>query len=543
MAKHIFVFGGVLSSLGKGIASASIGFIFKQMGYRVIIQKLDPYLNVDPGTMSPYQHGEVFVTCDGAETDLDLGHYERFLDQELTQSENITSGKIYYKVISKEREGRYLGETVQVIPHITDEIKAYIKKNEVGYDIVITEVGGTVGDIESFQFLEAIRQFKIESKSTDCISILLTYVPVVKSAGELKTKPTQHAAIKLREIGIQPDVLMCRSELPFGSEIKDKIALFTNVKPQNVINAIDVDSIYEVPLSFYKQFIHRIICKHLKIEQKSVDLTTWKKFLQRVKHPSTSVKIAVCGKYVEHQDAYKSIVEAFIHAGAQNDVFVQIKWVDTQTFFTRKQIETELAGINGVLIPGGFDTRGILGKIESAGFAREKQIPFFGICLGMHIAVIEFASRVCNLTNPNSTEFDKDTQNPVIFLMKDQLYIKKYGGTMRLGNYPCHFSDNTKIRDIYQKADVDERHRHRYEFNNDYKEIFKENGFVFSGFSPDGLLVETIELENHPYFIGVQYHPEFKSRPIGSHPLFSSFVDAAKKQKNKKESICQSLKI
>ncbi len=503
------------------------------MNYSVRIQKLDPYLNVDPGTMSPYQHGEVFVTEDGAETDLDLGHYERFSESFLDKSANATSGKIYYSVINKEREGDYLGKTVQVIPHITDEIKKFITTNDEDNDIVITEVGGTVGDIESYQFLEAIRQLTLELGKNNCLSILLTYVPFIISAGELKTKPTQHAAIKLREIGIQPDILLCRSEKAFDEGIREKIALFTNVPKNSVINAIDVDSIYKVPFSFIKQNLQNIICNNLNMEDRPMDLTTWQKFIDFIDNPEDRIKVAICGKYVVHQDAYKSIVEAFVHAGVKNRLKVEIVWVDTEKINTQIKIEEILSKVNGILIPGGFDYRGAQGKIFSARYARENKIPFFGICLGMHIAVIEFAQNVCNLDGASSTEFDKQSRHPVIHIMKEQEYIQKYGATMRLGSYPCLLSEGSFIKDIYQNHLIKERHRHRYEFNNSYRNILQKKGFFVCGTSPDDMLVETVELTCHPFFIGVQYHPEFKSNPTNPHPLFTKFVECSYNNKIK----------
>jgi len=541
--KHIFVLGGVLSSLGKGIASSSIGFLLKKMGYRVNMQKLDPYLNIDPGTMSPYQHGEVFVTDDGAETDLDLGHYERFIDTPLSQSSNATSGRIYDTVLNNERKGKYLGKTVQVIPHITDEIKRIILEAQEDCDIVITEIGGTIGDIESFQFLEAIRQFKLESKICDCLVILLTYVPFIKAAGELKTKPTQHAAIKLREIGLHPDMLFCRSEKSFSDLIKQKIAMFTNVRAQNVINAIDVSSIYEVPFVFLRENVPKIICSHLNLQIKKIDLTDWEKLLKAIKKPKSEVEIAVCGKYVEHQDAYKSIVEAFVHAGAKNRCRVNIRWINTRKVSSFSEIKKSLRGVQGILIPGGFDKNGIEGKIFACQIARENDIPYFGICLGMQIATIEFARNVCGITNATSGEFDKKTKEPVIHIMEDQQYIKNYGGTLRLGAYPCKISEKTLAREIYGQEIINVRHRHRYEFNNNFRQIMKNNGLVLSGVSPENMLVEIIEIPKHPFFIGVQYHPEFTSRPTKPEKIFYNFVKATIKFKRNKELICQNSAI
>ena len=544
--KHIFVLGGVLSSLGKGVAASSIGLLLKKMNYRVNMQKLDPYLNVDPGTMSPYQHGEVFVTDDGAETDLDLGHYERFIDESLSQNSNATSGKIYETVISKERKGEYLGKTVQVIPHITDEIKRIIHAAKEGYDVVITEIGGTVGDIESYQFLEAIRQFTLQEDYEDCMVILLTYVPFIKAAGELKTKPTQHAAVKLREIGLHPDMLFCRSELPFSEEIKEKIALFTNVRPNNVVNAIDVNSIYKCPGSFMKQNVHSLVCNRLGLAEKKIDFGDWEAMIEAIDNPQDEVEIAVCGKYVEHQDAYKSIVEAFIHSGAYNKVKVKIKWVDTRAVTEADDVAEALRDVDGILIPGGFDTSGTSGKISAAQYARENNIPFFGICLGMQIACIEVARNVCNLADANSGEFDAKTTNPVIHIMEDKKYLENYGGTLRLGSYECDLSEGSLVKKIYNKSKIKARHRHRYEFNNAYRQTLEDAGLKISGLSPDGLLVEIVEIPKHPFFVGVQYHPEFLSRPTKPEPIFRDFVKACieyKAQKRDKGLLCQNLVI
>ncbi len=542
--KHIFVLGGVLSSLGKGVAAASIGLLLKKMGYRVNMQKLDPYLNVDPGTMSPYQHGEVFVTDDGAETDLDLGHYERFIDESLSQSSNATSGGVYAKVLSKERRGEYLGKTVQVIPHITDEIKSLLYGARKDYDIVITEIGGTIGDIESFQFLEAIRQFTLQEESEDCMVILLTYIPFIKAAGELKTKPTQHAAVKLRELGLHPDMLFCRSELPFSAEITDKIALFTNVRASHVINAIDVNSIYKCPASFMSQDVHNLICRRLQIKAKKIDFSDWQAMIEAIDHPKDEVSVAVCGKYVEHQDAYMSIVEAFIHAGAYSAVKVRIKWIDTRKVDSKKKMEEALADVSGILIPGGFDKKGTEGKLWATCFAREHKIPFFGICLGMQVACIEFARNVCHLSDATSTEFDSDTKNPIIHIMEDKKYLENYGGTLRLGAYECVLGDGSLAREIYGKSKIKTRHRHRYEFNNAYRKVLQDAGLSISGLSPDGLLVEIVELKEHPFFIGVQYHPEFQSRPTRPEPIFREFVKAVMKHQSKKIDkglLCQNL--
>jgi CTP synthase len=527
MAKHIFVIGGVLSSLGKGIASSSIGLLLKKMGYNVVMQKFDPYLNVDPGTMSPYQHGEVFVTDDGAETDLDLGHYERFIGRPLTRNSNSTSGQIYDTVIKKERRGDYLGKTVQVIPHVTNEIKKLIYDMAIENDIVITEIGGTVGDIESLPFLEAVRQFRLEVGIKNSLFIFLTYVPYLKAAGELKTKPTQHATTKLREIGIQPDILLCRSEKPFDDEIKSKIALFTNVQKSRVINAVDVSTIYEVPKVLMEANIHEKICEHFHLQQNKIDFSDWDRIIDNIKNPEKEVTIAVCGKYVKHQDAYKSVGASLIHAAAFHKVKLNIKWVDSEKVISENVIKKSLEDVNGILVPGGFGIRGIDGKVAIAKYARENGIPYFGICLGMQTAVIEFARNVCGLKDAYSSEFDEACKNPVINLMNDQKYIEMMGGTMRLGAYPCSIKENSVAHDIYSQNEISERHRHRYEFNNEYRKTIEKNGMRISGISPDDLLVEIVELPSHPFFIGVQFHPEFKSRPDEPHPIFREFIKKA----------------
>ncbi len=541
MAKYIFVMGGVLSSLGKGIATASIGLLLKSMGYRVITQKFDPYLNVDPGTMSPFQHGEVFVTDDGAETDLDLGHYERFVDEALTRDCSCSAGQIYETVIQNERKGVYLGKTVQVIPHVTDEIKRRIRKLDKEYDIIITEIGGTIGDIESLPFLEAVRQLRLDLGLQNTLYIMLTYIPYIHAAGELKTKPSQHSAYKLREIGIQPEILLCRSEKPFADEIYAKIALFTNVVREQVINAIDVKSVYQVPITFQKANLHKLICRHFNLECRPLRLQAWKRFLANSELSQDKVTIAVCGKYVRHQDAYKSIEEALHHAAAHHQTKVQIKWVDSERNFTPALLRKELRDADGVLIPGGFGVRGIEGKIRIAEYARNHQIPFLGICLGMQVAVIEFARHVCALKDANSTEFAPETPHPVIHLMEDQQYKKMVGGTMRLGAYPCELTTGSLARRIYGSARISERHRHRYEFNNAYRRQLSNEGLVLAGFDPDGLLVEMVELPaaegrrgQHPFYIGVQFHPEFKSRPNKAHPLFRDFFAAAGRYRKSK---------
>ncbi len=527
MAKNIFVIGGVISSLGKGIVASSIGLLLKKMNYRVGMLKLDPYLNVDPGTMSPFQHGEVFVTDDGAEADLDLGHYERFVDESMSKLSNYTAGKIYERVLKKERRGDYLGKTVQVIPHVTNEIKSLIYKLNEKYDIVITEIGGTVGDIESLPFLEAIRQFRMEAGIENTLYVFLTYVPYISAAGELKTKPTQHSAYKLREIGIQPDILICRSDSPFGEDIAGKISLFTNVPQASVFNAINVECIFEVPLNFQQEGMHKAICKHLQIEERPLNLESWKQLVDNVKNPQKEVIIALCGKYVEHQDAYKSVCQALVQAAAFHKVKLKLKMVDSEKTDSPDKLAGVLADVNGILIPGGFGVRGINGKIEIARIAREKKIPFFGICLGMQVAVIEFAKNVCRIDDAYSSEFDEQCQHPVIDLMTDQRHIDKIGGTMRLGAFPCSIKKGTMTGRVYGALSISERHRHRYEFNNNYRNTIAKKGMTIAGTSPDDSLVEIIEIPNHPFFIGVQFHPEFKSRPERPHPIFKSFIEAA----------------
>lgn len=533
MAKYIFVMGGVLSSLGKGIATASIGLLMKRMGYRVYLQKFDPYLNVDPGTMSPFQHGEVFVTDDGAETDLDLGHYERFVDVSLSKWSSSSAGQVYDAVIKKERKGDYLGKTVQVIPHVTNEIKERICKLDKEYDIIISEIGGTVGDIESLPFLEAIRQLRLDLGYDNTIYILLTYVPFIRSAGELKTKPTQHSAYKLREIGIQPDILLCRAETEFDEDVYNKIALFTNVNRKKVINAIDVDSVYKVPMVFFKEGLHEIVCRQFNLEQKEIDLKDWEQFIENILTPVDTVKIAVCGKYVKHQDAYKSVEEALIHAAAHHRLKLDIKWVDSEKNYKQEDLAAELKGVNGVLIPGGFGLRGIEGKVAIAQYSRENNLPYFGICLGMQVAVIEIARNLCDLPEANSSEFNEITPDPVIDLMHDQQYIEKLGGSMRLGAYQCQITPDSLAYRIYQSKQISERHRHRYEFNNNYRIKLFEQGVIFSGTSPDGLLVEIMEYPKNDFYIGVQFHPEFKSRPAKPHPIFRDFIAAAKSRKDR----------
>ena len=525
--KHIFITGGVVSSLGKGIAAASLGFLLKARGLRVTIQKFDPYINVDPGTMNPFQHGEVYVTDDGAETDLDLGHYERFLDISMTRQNNATTGQIYYEVISKERRGDYLGATVQVIPHITDEIKRRISAVAASgkYDVVITEVGGTVGDIESLPFLEAIRQFTLLVGHRHALNIHVTLVPYIRSAGELKTKPTQHSVKTLLEIGVQPDVLICRSEKPLSKELREKIALFCNVQPEAVKVGHDVESIYEVPLVFEKEKLAELIVEKMNLKCGPPDLRRWIRFVNRVKHPTGKVLIAVCGKYTDLLDAYKSIKESFVHAGAENDVEVELRWLKAEEI-EHHGAAKYLHDVHGLLVPGGFGERGVEGKIKAIQYVREKKIPFFGICLGLQCAVIEFARNVCGLKGANSTEFRKTKFN-VIDLMIEQKGVKNLGGTMRLGTYPCVLTKGTKAYRAYHKELISERHRHRYEVNNKFRKTFTDHGMVISGVSPDNMLVEIIELSDHPWFVAGQFHPELKSRAINPHPLFRDFVKAA----------------
>ncbi len=531
--KYIFIFGGVVSSLGKGIAAASLGFLLKQRKYKVTIMKLDPYINVDPGTMNPFQHGEVYVTDDGAETDLDLGHYERFLGCSLTKDNNTTAGQVYFTVITKEREGHYLGKTVQVIPHITDEIKRRISIFDGDYDFVIVEIGGTVGDIESLPFLEAARQFAIERGFSNALNILLTYVPYIKSAGELKTKPTQHSVKALMEHGIVPDIILCRSECKLSKDLKAKIALFCNVEEESVIDLYDVETIYEVPLILSKNNLDKIVLRKLNIQPNGLDIDEWKTFVRRIKNPQHRVKIGLVGKYVKYRDSYKSILEAFIHAGSINNTAVDVELIDSEEI-TNENCEELLGGLDGVLVGPGFGKRGIEGKILAIKYVREKKIPFFGICLGMQCAIIEFARNVCGLEGANSTEFDKKVKHNVIDLMAEQKKILNKGGTMRLGQYPCKIMPNTIAYETYNQDLIFERHRHRYEVNNNYREILEQNGMIMSGLSPDGKLVEMIELRDHPWFIGVQFHPELKSRAVTGAPLFIGFIRAALKYQKSK---------
>lgn len=530
MAKYIFVTGGVTSSLGKGIIAASLAKLLQARGLKTTIQKFDPYINVDPGTLNPYEHGECYVTEDGAETDLDLGHYERFLNIHTSQANNVTTGRIYQTVINKEREGDYLGKTVQVVPHITDEIKRRMlllgEKNE--YDIILTEIGGTVGDIESLPFIEAVRQIQWEMPEEDCLVLHLTLIPYLKAAKELKTKPTQHSVKLMSENGVHPDILVCRTERPLGDEIKRKIALFCNVKENAVIEAADAATIYEVPIAMLREKLDLIVLKKLQISNfGEPELGKWKEFLEKIKHPRNKVTIGLIGKYLELQDAYKSIQESFIHAGAINDCKVQVVNVHSE-FITEENVLEKLSGLDGLLVAPGFGFRGVEGKIIAVKYARENNLPFFGICLGMQMACIEFARNVLGMKDADSTEMQQYTENPVIDMMEEQKGIKMKGGTMRLGSYPCEIKENTLARSIYGTATINERHRHRWEFNNEYLPRFEEAGMIASGFNPQTGLVEIIELANHPFFVGVQYHPELKSTVENPHPLFVHFVNAAK---------------
>ncbi len=525
--KFVLVTGGVVSSIGKGLAAASLGALLEARGLRVTHMKLDPYINVDPGTMSPYQHGEVFVTDDGAETDLDLGHYERFTSCRLTQSSNVTTGRIYHAVISKERRGEYLGATVQVIPHITDEIKARIYDAAADADIAIVEIGGTVGDIESLPFLEAIRQLKVECGPQNAISVHVTLVPHIAAAGELKTKPTQHSVKDMREIGIQPDILICRCDRHISRGLKDKIALFSNVAVNAVISAVDVGCIYELPLVLHAEGLDGEIADRLNIWSRQPDLGIWKAVVEKFKKPKNGhVRIGVVGKYVHLKDSYKSLHEALVHGALAQDVSAQLEYIDSEELERESGLEV-LENLDAILVPGGFGDRGVEGKMRAIRYARENGVPYFGICLGMQLAVVEFARNVCGIKGASSMEFDKDVPHAVIALMPDQHGVVDKGGTMRLGAYPCTIKPGSRVAKIYGELEISERHRHRFEFNNGYREQLTERGLVLAGTSPDNRLVEIIELPDHPYFVGCQFHPEFKSRPTAAHPLFSSFVAAA----------------
>lgn len=534
MPKYIFVTGGVVSSLGKGITAASLGRLLKSRGMKVTIQKFDPYINFDPGTMSPYQHGEVFVTDDGGETDLDLGHYERFVDINLTKSSNVTAGKIYWSVISKERRGDYLGSTVQVIPHITNEIKEriYYVGREDNADVVITEIGGTVGDIESLPFLEAIRQVRKEVGKDDTLYIHVTLIPYIAAAGELKTKPTQHSVKELRSIGIQPDIIVCRTEHEISSDMREKMALFCDIDNEAVIQNRTVQSIYQVPLLLQDEGLDRIVIEKLNIKTRDEDMREWRAMVDQILHPTSSVTIAIVGKYVALPDAYMSVTEALRHAGIPHGAAVQIKWVDAeQVESCNGDLEKYLGDVDGILVPGGFGDRGIEGKIRAIRYARENKIPFFGLCLGMQCAVIEYARNVCKLDGAHSTEFDAETPHPVIDLMPEQAAVVDKGGTMRLGIYPCKVMDKTLTFAAYQDEIIYERHRHRYEFNNAYREKLIGAGLVLGGTLPNDRLVEVVEVKDHPWFVGTQFHPEFKSRPTKPHPLFRDFIAAAMQYK------------
>ncbi|AWI07635.1 CTP synthase [Clostridium drakei] len=526
--KYVFVTGGVVSSLGKGITAASLGRLLKNRGFKVSIQKFDPYINIDPGTMSPYQHGEVFVTDDGAETDLDLGHYERFIDESLSKNSNVTTGKIYWSVISKERKGDYLGGTVQVIPHITNEIKSRVYRvaKERDVDVVITEIGGTIGDIESLPFLEAIRQIKYDVGRENVCFIHVTLVPYLGKSGELKTKPTQHSVKELRSIGIQPDIIVCRSEKPLSDDLKEKIGLFCNVDRDAVIQNLDAENLYEVPLMLSKEGLDNLVCRKLNLQSKPIDNTEWISMVDRIKNLSKNVTIGLVGKYVELHDAYISVVEALSHGGYANDANVNIKWINAVDV-TSENVSEYLKDVDGILVPGGFGDRGVEGKIETVRWARQNNVPFLGICLGMQCAVIEFARNVVGYKEAHSSEFNEDTNYPVIDLMPDQKDIDEKGGTMRLGVYPCKLLKSTNSFEAYGEEVIYERHRHRYEFNNEYRKALTDAGLILSGTSPDSRLVEIVEIKDHPWFVAVQFHPELKSRPNRPHPLFREFIKAS----------------
>lgn len=531
--KYIFITGGVVSSLGKGLSAASLGTLLELRGLRIVFQKFDPYLNVDPGTMNPFQHGEVYVLNDGAETDLDLGHYERFTNCILSRHNNLTSGQVYESVILKERRGDYLGKTVQVIPHVTDEIKNRIREvaDEKTADIVITEIGGTTGDIEGLPFLEAIRQFILEVGPQNVVHVHVTLVPYIKAAGELKTKPTQQSIAKLREIGLQPQVLLCRTEHSLDAELRQKISMFCNVSPRAVIEELDVkDTIYEMPLVLNKEGLDDLVCELLQIKAPPPDLTNWRKFVERVVNPKQRVKIAVVGKYIDLRDAYKSIYESLTHAGASQDCRIDLKLIDAESL--QDGVDGQLKDVAGVLIPGGFGERGVEGKISAARFARENKVPYLGLCLGMQVATIEFARNVCGLAKANSTEFDQNAPDPVICLLEEQREVKTKGASMRLGTWPTKIAKGTVAEKVYGDGEVLERHRHRYEFNMKYRDQMGAKGFTISGTSPDGALAELIELRDHPYFLACQYHPEFQSKPNRPHPLFKAFIQAAMAHKS-----------
>ncbi len=535
--KYIFVTGGVVSSLGKGLAASSIGRLLEARGFKVTLQKFDPYLNVDPGTMSPFQHGEVFVTDDGAETDLDLGHYERYVSTTTTKDHNFTTGKIYESVISKERRGDYLGGTVQVIPHVTDEIKAAVRSISPGMDIQICEIGGTVGDIESLPFLEAIRQFRLDVGKSNCLFIHLTLVPYIAAAGELKTKPTQHSVRELRAIGIQPDILLCRCDRALPRDLKRKIALFCNVPESAVITAQDVSSIYQVPLMLGRESLDAIILKELDLPYKDKNMDAWESMVRTHMNPSGGdVHIAMVGKYVRYEDSYKSLNEALAHGGIGNDVRVHLDWVEGEDI-ENGELESKLAKADGILVPGGFGIRGTAGMIRAIQYARENKVPFFGICLGLQCAVLDFARNVCGINDADSSEFNEDSKETVIYKLRDLLGVDEMGGTMRLGSYPCRITPGSFAHEAYGEPEIHERHRHRYEFNKHYYETLAEAGLQFTGLSPDRKFVEIVELKDHPWFLACQFHPEFKSRPLAPHPLFKHFIRAAVEQRNRRAAV------
>ncbi len=535
--KYIFVTGGVVSGLGKGITAASIGRLLKNRGYKVTIQKFDPYLNVDPGTMSPYEHGEVFVTDDGAETDLDLGHYERFIDENLNKNSSVSMGQVYLSVLEKERMGEYLGKTVQVIPHVTNEIKEKIYSFEnTDVDIVITEIGGTIGDIEGLSIIEAIRQVGLEKNKEDVLYVHVTLLPYITGSNEIKSKPTQHSVKELQSQGIQPDILVCRTEKQIPENIKDKLALFCNVHKTSVIQNMTADCLYAVPLMLEEEGLGREVCNHLRLDKFVPDNSEWNKMVENIRKikQDDKVKIAIVGKYVKLEDSYISVVEALVHAGYENKVKVEIQMIDSEDIVS-ENVKERLSEYDGIVIPGGFGNRGIEGMIETIKYAREEKVPFLGICLGMQMAVVEFARNVLGLSDANSAEFSDTTKNPVIHIMEDQKHIKKKGGTMRLGTYPCIIKENTLAEKVYGKSKIEERHRHRFEYNNEYKDRFEKAGLIASGISPDGTLVEIVEYNNHPYFIGGQFHPELKSRPNRPSPMFVGLIKAAKSNRENKK--------
>jgi CTP synthase len=525
-AKHIFVTGGVVSGLGKGITAASLGRLLKARGLKVSAQKLDPYMNVDPGTMNPYQHGEVFVTDDGAETDLDLGHYERFIDENLTKYSNLTSGRVYFNVLQRERVGGYLGQTVQVIPHITDEIKNFIYRGADGADVLITEIGGTVGDIESQPFLEAIRQISLEKGLENCVFIHVALVPYLKGSGEHKSKPAQHSVKELRSMGISPDIIVARADEPLNDEILAKLSLFCNVKPDCVIENLTLDCLYNAPIKLHQNGLDTVVCRELGLQTSEPDLSDWKTMVDKIGRRQKTIKIAIVGKYVKLHDAYLSVIEALNHAGFETGANIELHWLDSEHVTDENAAEL-LGGVQGILVPGGFGSRGIEGMICACRYAREHKVPYLGLCLGMHIAVIEFARHVCGMRRANSSEFDEDGDESVIDLMEEQNGVINKGGTMRLGVYPCDIVPGTVLARAYGQKMISERHRHRYEFSNKFRSRLTNSGLVISGMSPDSVLVEAVELKEHPFFVGVQFHPEFKSRPNRPHPLFVSFVSAA----------------